>query len=500
MSAAWVVRALAASALAVLAAGCADEVLRLLRRQRRWAWLGGLLATTVLPWIAPWLPLPRFGAWLARDAVPAVPAWLAAMAAGGGRGAAAEAPALDPAVVAGLAWGAASLVMVAVLVASATRVRRRAARWRRERVDGVEVRVSPAAGPMVVGWVRPAVVVPEWVLAAPLSERALILAHESEHVAARDPLLLALAGLLTVLTPWNPFLWLQRRLLRARVEIDCDARVLARGVDRRGYGELLLRTAAGPRPRPAYGLFLLNPATLLERRIRAMTEARSKLRRVKGTLAALAGAAALAAACDVAGAGRAAPTEVAARRPGASKMPTSGPQAPVILIDGKIASGDAVQQLAPERIASVSVHKGPAVDAGARGRLGAALPERLGTAGDGGFASRAAREREEVLRRAVANGIVTITTRAAPIDGQSGAERRKVLSTAAGGRERGVVQRRRADATPVFMVDGRIVPADVATALDRERIASVDVIKGAAAARSYGAAGENGVVRITTKK
>lgn len=150
----------------------------------------------------------------------------------------------DLAAVAGAAWALASL---GVLAASAAFVRRRMAGWRAERVDGVAVRVAPAAGPMVVGWLRPVVVLPEWALAAPPAERALILAHETEHVAARDPLLLVLAGVLMVLTPWNPFVWPQRRWLRARVETDCDARVLARGVDRRGYGELLLRTAAAPR-------------------------------------------------------------------------------------------------------------------------------------------------------------------------------------------------------------------------------------------------------------
>lgn len=129
-----------------------------------------------------------------------------------------------------------------------------------------------------------------------------------------------------------------------------------------------------------------------------------------------------------------------------------------------------------------------------------ALVERPGAALEESRASRAAREREEVLRRAVAARAVTITIRDSTADARSAAESSNVRPTAVAGREQGVVHRRRAGARPLFSVDGTEVPADVATSLDRERIVSVDVLKGAAAMRAYGAAGANGVVRITTRR
>ena len=44
--------------------------------------------------------------------------------------------------------------------------------------------------------------------------RRLMLAHEEEHLHAKDPLLLLVASCLTILLPWNLPLWWQLRRLR----------------------------------------------------------------------------------------------------------------------------------------------------------------------------------------------------------------------------------------------------------------------------------------------
>jgi hypothetical protein len=98
-----------------------------------------------------------------------------------------------------------------------------------------------------------------------------MLEHEVEHVRANDPGLLALAGLVLMLFPWNAPLWFMARRLRLAIEIDCDARVIGVGEPAEEYGLFLV--AVGERR--AHGLFLAaslaERRSSLERRICAMT-------------------------------------------------------------------------------------------------------------------------------------------------------------------------------------------------------------------------------------
>jgi beta-lactamase regulating signal transducer with metallopeptidase domain len=113
------------------------------------------------------------------------------------------------------------------------------------------VLLAPAIGPAVVGALRPTIVVPEWSLDLSDEQRALMLAHEREHVRARDPLVLHAAAMVALLMPWNVAAWWLNRRLRLAVELDCDARVLAGGRDARSYGALLLDVCARRRDQRA---------------------------------------------------------------------------------------------------------------------------------------------------------------------------------------------------------------------------------------------------------
>jgi TonB family protein len=195
-------------------------------------------------------------------------------------------------------WGLSSAALLVGLTAAALRLSALRRRWRASLVDGRHVFVSDNVGPAVAGLWRPRIVVPGWALQLSEPQRALILAHEEEHVRAGDPRLLAWGALALVLAPWNPALWWQLRRLRLAVEMDCDARVLSRGHHAPDYGELLLqvghRRAHLPLGAPALG----EPSSFLERRIRRMATALPRWRWLGAGGAAVIAAGAIMGACE----------------------------------------------------------------------------------------------------------------------------------------------------------------------------------------------------------
>lgn len=139
-----------------------------------------------------------------------------------------------------LAWMLVSGALLVTLIVTAVRLNAERRQWRAREVANTSVLVSPRFGPAIVGVRRPQIVVPEWVLALDDSAQRAIVAHEEEHRAARDPALL-LAGLgAFVLMPWNIGLWMSWRGLRRAIELDCDARVIERGIDGGEYARVLL--------------------------------------------------------------------------------------------------------------------------------------------------------------------------------------------------------------------------------------------------------------------
>jgi len=142
------------------------------------------------------------------------------------------------------AWLCVSGLMLAALIGSGVLLFRRIRAWRLETVAGTQVYVAENVGPAVVGLLRSRIVVPRWLLTAPEAQQGAVIAHEQSHLEAGDPLMLTIALSLLVLMPWNLPLWWQLRRLRRAIEVDCDIRVLRRGVDRKSYGETLLDVGA----------------------------------------------------------------------------------------------------------------------------------------------------------------------------------------------------------------------------------------------------------------
>ena len=179
-------------------------------------------------------------------------------------------PIMSPAVASLLTilWCGSSTLLALGLLNSWLRMRDKSASWATRNLDGTEVLVSDGVGPAVVGFLHPRIVVPAWLLQSDLQVRRLTLAHESEHVRARDPLLLLLATLSVVLMPWNLPLWWQWRRLRFAIEVDCDARVLASGrVAELTYAEALLNVAERSSEVPLAAAAMCESPSMLEKRV-----------------------------------------------------------------------------------------------------------------------------------------------------------------------------------------------------------------------------------------
>jgi len=113
---------------------------------------------------------------------------------------------------------------------------------RAERREGRPASPSCAA-PVTVGWLRPAVILPECWLEWPPSQLDAVLAHEGEHVRRRDPLVEWLALLNRAIFWFHPLAWWLERRLSALAEEACDAAVLERGHDPYEYSAYLLELA-----------------------------------------------------------------------------------------------------------------------------------------------------------------------------------------------------------------------------------------------------------------
>ena len=126
---------------------------------------------------------------------------------------------------------------------------------------------APAA-PIVIGWLRPVVLLPLAVASGfPPAEVELILAHELAHIRRLDPLVNLLQVALETLQFYHPAVhWISRDVRRER-EVCCDALALAAsGNPRRDYLAALLRLEQAQTPALALaagGGVLLDRARLI---------------------------------------------------------------------------------------------------------------------------------------------------------------------------------------------------------------------------------------------
>lgn len=316
MTIATLLYSLVFASLVAVAAAALDALFRLGGRSTRGIWAAALCITVIGTAAAPLRvtgrPMhetPAFGA-ISGVVVPVSPSladriaqpfvMVRRLATGLADRALARMPARSPRLDRWLtaAWAAASILLLTLLAAVHAHFGRARRGWPRATLDGTDVRLAPRTGPAVIGVLTPEIVVPEWLVSRAAAERRLVLDHEREHLGARDPLVLAGACAAAALVPWHPAVWWMLARLRLAVELDCDARVLRRGVAPRRYGALLIDLAAH-HPAATAGVPVLGlTLTDLERRLIAMTPHHRPFTYVRrGALAATA-LVAFAIACD----------------------------------------------------------------------------------------------------------------------------------------------------------------------------------------------------------
>lgn len=263
---AWFTYSVVVGLLVGLSSWAAESALRAAGRPGRWAWVGGMAVSALIPLGA----LVGSTEWAQSAAmtpptsvIPLVPLAVAVESAGSGWS-------VDGLLL--VVWAVLAVVGLAQIVRLNRQVERGHAAGHRRRVHGVDVVVTRGLGPAVWGIRHPAILMPEWTLGLDTRFRRLMLLHEGEHARAGDGRVVLACLLLVALVPWNLALWWQLGRLRSAVELDCDERVLRRVRDPLNYGGLLLEVGRR-RSGPVLGVALVERMPILERRLRRIIDA-----------------------------------------------------------------------------------------------------------------------------------------------------------------------------------------------------------------------------------
>jgi hypothetical protein len=584
----WMVYTLLVSVLVAGAARCLDEVFRTTRRPVRFVWVSALLSVLVLGALAPHRAIPAVpsagvgvthdrsgdgaadlggvaaGMMTGDEAVPG--AWGVSGtgegawgSVGGVLGAARVAlrwplHAIAPLAtersdrLLGLAWLTLTVTLLVMGTATLRRYRAVRRRWPVQELAGTRVRVSPRAGPAVLGLLRPEIVVPRWLLKTSPEEQRLVVLHEREHVRAHDPLTLVAGWGAVALMPWNPIAWWMLARLRTAVELDCDARVLRAGVGPQSYGSMLIDIAGRGSGLSLGVTALAGSRSTLETRILAMNTRTGRIAAARAAALGVLGAAALLAACEARMLTGLAIDEldVAAVEAHAQELdliPVAGDSV-LFIVDGVVVTGAEARRVPADSIIQVEVIRGTADGArillrtaasinragDVQGELQRRVPltgSPLGvppdTVSGPARAVRLLAEAETiqaasrldpariVVRGEAVRGIVQGTA-TEPADSARFRIRGAASMSAAGGDilvmedAAGSVRIEPAQDTGpsgfdgLVVVDGKPVATSVMRGLKPGQIERIEIIKGAAATRLYDdPRAANGVIRITTK-
>ena len=304
----WMLYAMIVSLLVGFAALALERSARVRRKPARLLWGMAIIASLVIPFTASGvsMQIPEMTGVVAPEPSTTIsaPRQVATVALSrsawsiAGTGQLPASPAGDALLVG--AWRTASIALALVILASAAHLSWCRRRWGRGHMAGAAVYLSEDSGPAVVGFFRPRIVVPRWLINCSAGEQELVIAHERSHLEAHDAQLLIIAVCLLVCMPWNPALWWQLRRLRLAIEIDCDARVLSLGYPVARYGETLIAVGERQSAGHAIAMAMFGSKSLLEQRIHNMLRTKTRYARVWATALACLGAGLAVCAAEVA--------------------------------------------------------------------------------------------------------------------------------------------------------------------------------------------------------
>ena len=130
---------------------------------------------------------------------------------------------------------------------------------------GIRVVVSrDVPVPVTWGFWRPVVVLPASLPKWSAAERRLVMLHEAEHARSGDWLFALAARVACAMYWFHPAVWWTSSQLRADCELACDERVIAVGVRRSDYADLLVRAVDALTPSRSEDVL---PALALSRRV-----------------------------------------------------------------------------------------------------------------------------------------------------------------------------------------------------------------------------------------
>ncbi len=494
MTIAWMLYVLMIGTLLAIGAWCFEDALRYAKLPTRWVWAGALLGTVVFAAYAlTSVNTPTSGTAVLTAKVsaadnPGAPpasgiiatfasmrATISASMVKAMSVASARIP-VDVARIALFAWASASVVLLLMHLIVNRRVMSERRAWPLATLPGGTARVSPTLGPAVIGLTSPEIVVPRWLLDKSSDEQRLVMVHEQEHIAARDQYLPVGALLVALLFPWHPAVWWCLARLRLAVELDCDARVLRRGVQAQHYGTLLIDIAAQCGGHRVGALALADRTSHLERRIRAMTKRTSRF-----IVARTIGLASIAALAIITACEARLPTSAEVQAMDVASAEKSMVQSKILderaaanvvyVVNGETMSAEKAHAIPANRIATVNVVKG------ITNKEGSATPTEV---------------------RIVTSDTALYSTQ---MDFHSERGTKLLLLTPLMETEKKGSVVRSDKFTGIVFVDRVRAPNDAMSRLSPDQIASVEVLKGKAAREYYAAdpAAANGVIRITTK-
>jgi hypothetical protein len=134
------------------------------------------------------------------------------------------------------------------------------------------------ATPIVIGILRPVVILPERATQWSDSDLDAVLTHEMAHIERGD-LALALVAQVACVVYWcNPLVWMAAARLAREAERACDDRVVNSGAEVASYGRLLLQLAVAARidaPLPNAATAMARPSEV-ETRLLAILDPRTR--------------------------------------------------------------------------------------------------------------------------------------------------------------------------------------------------------------------------------